>query len=214
MIRLSDYLDYLNKEIIQARKKADENAIQNAKLYAGHEYLKYFRVPRFTMPVIKIDIPLKITDMDSETKYEYKFEPEAFTKELNQKITTLNKEKNLNIPNISLRDIANPEFQKIFQVDFQRPLDQYLAKNIFEPMKITSAVERTELRNLFTETVTSVYRPVYTKLNELYVDPKALKEPEKEKLLVNLHVEMAEEYIRIVKYTDASGKEIEEITVE
>ncbi|MDQ0591720.1 hypothetical protein QFZ37_000089 [Chryseobacterium ginsenosidimutans] len=42
MIKLSDYLNYLNNEIIQARKKADENAIEIAKEYAQHEYLRFF----------------------------------------------------------------------------------------------------------------------------------------------------------------------------
>ena len=67
MIKLSDYLDYLNNEIIQARKKADENAVMIAKEYAKHEYLKFFKVPRYSLPSVKMDIPIKITDIDADS---------------------------------------------------------------------------------------------------------------------------------------------------
>ena len=60
MIKLSDYMDYLNEEIVLARKKADQQAILVAKEYAKDPYLKYFRVPRFTMPSVKMSIPIKI----------------------------------------------------------------------------------------------------------------------------------------------------------
>ena len=74
MVKLSDYLDYLNTEIIQARKAADEYAVKIAKEYADHEYLKYFKVPRYTMQTIKMDIPLKITDIDADSKFNFKNE--------------------------------------------------------------------------------------------------------------------------------------------
>ncbi len=94
MIKLSDYLDYLNNEIIQARKKADENAVLIAKEYARHEYLKYFKVPRYALPCVKMDIPIKITDIDSDPKYNFKLNQDQFVTEMNERIRLANKEKN------------------------------------------------------------------------------------------------------------------------
>ncbi|MEF9479639.1 hypothetical protein OWR28_19600 [Chryseobacterium sp. 1B4] len=93
MIKLSDYLDYLNNEIIQARKKADENAVLIAKEYARHEYLKYFKVPRYALPSVKMDIPIKITDIDSDSKYNFKLNQDQFVTEINERIRLVNKEK-------------------------------------------------------------------------------------------------------------------------
>ena len=66
-MKLSEYLDYLNREVIQARKRADEQAVEMAKVYAKDPYLKFFRVPRFSMPAVKFDIPIKIDDLEMET---------------------------------------------------------------------------------------------------------------------------------------------------
>ena len=82
MIKLSDYLDYLNNEIIQARKKADENTVLVAKEYAKHEYLKFFKAPRYAFPSVKMDIPLKITDISSRSKYNFDLNEEKFLNDI------------------------------------------------------------------------------------------------------------------------------------
>ena len=233
MIKLSDYLDYLNNEIIQARKRADENAVKIAKEYAQHEYLKYFRVPRFSMPTVKMDIPLKITDIDAETKYDFKLIPNLLVKELNEKIEMANKEKVLNIPQITREQIDSPEFKEIFKkvegrdykfirdlntevvkADLRLPVFHFLSANVFSTQDTPTDAEKAEMEKIFTDVILSKHRPVATKLNELYIDPDTSKAADKDKLLVNLHVEMIEEGIRIVRMKDANGKEIEEITFE
>lgn len=233
MIKLSDYLDYLNNEIIQARKRADENAVKIAKEYAQHEYLKYFRVPRFSMPTVKMDIPLKITDIDSETKYDFKIIPDQFVKEVNEKIDLVNSEKKLNIPKVDKDQIDKPEFKEIFKkvenrdykfirdinteiikADLKLPVIHFLSANVFSTQDAISDAEKVEMEKIFADVLISKHRPVSTKLNELYIDPDTSKASDKDKLLVNLHVEMIEEGIRIVRIKDKNGKEIEEITFE
>lgn len=98
MIKLSDYLNYLNAEVVQARQKADETAIEVAKQYAKHEYLKYFSVPRFTMPTVKLNIPLKISELSADTKYNFKIDKAAFLEEVNAEIRTVNANKSLGLP--------------------------------------------------------------------------------------------------------------------
>jgi hypothetical protein len=232
MIKLSDYLDYLNNEIIQARKRADQNAVEMAKEYARHEYLKYFKVPRFSMPTVKMDIPLKITDIDSQTKYDLQLDRNQFVNEVNSRIETLKKiyDRGHDIQKLKLLNIDEQEYNNLFRrveirdnrftrdevlkTNINKTVNEYLQKNFFQPQKITNEKLQSEINKLVTDVIVSKHVPVSTKLNELYIDPDTTKALDKDKILVNLHVEMIEEAIRIVKMTDANGNEIEEITFE
>ncbi len=53
-----------------------------------------------------------------------------------------------------------------------------------------------------------------TKLNDIFIDPDTTKESDKDKILLNLHVVMEDEGIRIVKMRDKDGNELEEIIFE
>jgi len=232
MIKLSDYLDYLNNEIIQARKKADENAVKVAKEYAKHEYLKYFKVPRFSMATVKMDIPLKITDIDSQTKYDFNLNRNQFVNEVNSKIEAVNREKNLKIPLLKESDIKENEFNNLFRrvemrdnrftrdltgevmkTDISKTIGGYLEKNFYQPQNVNNKLKE-EINRIVTDVLVSKHVPVSTKLNELFIDPDTSKANDKDKLMINLHVEMIEEAIRIVRVTDRNGNEIEEITFE
>ncbi|MDR6373088.1 uncharacterized protein YfkK (UPF0435 family) [Chryseobacterium bernardetii] len=231
MIKLSDYLDYLNNEIIQARKKADENAVLIAKEYARHEYLKYFKVPRYALPSVKMDIPIKITDIDSDSKYNFKLNQDQFVTEINERIRLANKEKNLNISEISKRQLQTEEFKTLFstlekndqkfgklpavevlKLDLRKKV-QLLNSGIFRPQE--GATEETdELKDIFSKVLLNKYTLVNAKLNSIYIDPNTSAAEDKDKLFINLHVEMEEEGIRIVSYKDKDGNEIEQITFE
>lgn len=231
MIKLSDYLDYLNNEIIQARKKADENAVLIAKEYARHEYLKYFKVPRYALPSVKMDIPIKITDIDSDSKYNFKLNQDQFVTEINERIRLANKEKNLNIPEISKRQLQTEEFKTLFstlekndqkfgklpavevlKLDLRKKV-QLLNSGIFRPQDGTTE-EIDELKDIFSKVLLNKYTLVNAKLNSIYIDPNTSAAEDKDKLFINLHVEMEEEGIRIVSYKDKDGDEIEQITFE
>lgn len=233
MIKLSDYLDYLHNEIIQARKKADENAIKTAKEYAEHEYLKYFKVPRFSMPTIKMDIPLKISDLDAETEYDVDVENPQFIEEVNDKIDEVNKIKDLKIPNLNLTDIKDNIFKDIFnnikirdnifnrnikenllKSNLNERLSKHLKNNLFKTLDNKEDEHNSELNNIITEVSIRHAKPISSRLNNLFIDPDSTKTEDNNKLMVNLHVEMVEEAIRIVKMKDKDGNEIEEITFE
>lgn len=128
MIKLSDNLDYLNNEIIQARKKADENAVMIAKEYAKHEYLKFFKVPRYSLPSVKMDIPIKITDIDADSKYNFKYSEDQLVEDVNKKIRLVNKEKNLNMTEISKKQLQTREFTSLFKR--LKPETRNLVKNL------------------------------------------------------------------------------------
>ena len=232
MIKLSDYLDYLNNEIIQARKKADENAVLIEKEYARHEYLKYFKVPRYALPSVKMDIPIKITDIDSAPKYNFKLDQNQFVTELNERIRLVNKEKKLNIPEISQKQIQTEEFKTLFsklekndqkfgklpanevlKLDIRNKI-HLLNSGIFRPQERTTEEETDELKDIFSKVLLNKYTLVNAKLNNIYIDPNTSAAEDKDKLFINLHVEMEEEGIRIVSYKDKDGNEIEQITFE
>jgi acetylglutamate synthase len=232
MIKLSDYLDYLYSEIIQARKKADEKSVQVAKEYANHEYLKFFKAPRFTFPSIKMDIPLKVSNISAQSKYDFKLDNEKFLNELNERIVTVNREKQLNISPVTKEEIQSTEFTELFKTLEKK--DQKLVKNIndeikkidispqitllnkrvFPPQDSKVEAERAEMKRILTETIANSYSLVSTKLNDIYIDPNTTGAEDKDKLFINLHIEMEEEGLRIKSITDKNGQPVEEIIFE
>jgi len=232
MIKLSDYLDYLNNEIIQARKRADENAIAIAKEYAKHEYLKYFTAPRYALPSVKMEIPLKITDIDADEKYNFKMNEDQLIGEVNERIRFVNKEKKLNIAEISKKQIQTQEFKSIFKklestdqkfgklpttevvkLDLKSQI-KTLNTGIFRPQDGSSDTEVNELKEIFSSVLLNKYKLVNSKLNNIYIDPNTTSAEDKDKLFINLQVSMEAEGIRIVSYKDKDGKEVEQITFE
>lgn len=237
MIKLSDYLNYLNNEIIQARKKADENAIAIAKEYAQHEYLKFFKVPRYSLPSVKMDIPIKITDIDSDADRDFKLNEPKLVQDVNERILVVNKERQFNIKPISIRNIQTDDFKFLLNnvrgnsrldtsklskiettIDSKTPPTRSIAavpqKPVEKPIEGTSTEEESEvLKEIYTN-VLNKYSLINSKLNNIYIDPNTNSAEDKDKLFINLHVEMEEEGIRIVSYKDKDGKEIEQIIFE
>ena len=232
MIKLSDYLDYLYNEIIQARKKADEKTVLIAKEYAKHEYLKYFKAPRYAFPSVKMDIPLKITDISSLSKYNFDQNKDKFQKEVNEKIQSVNKEKHLNIRSITKDELQNESFSQLFKTlesKDRKPVrnleDEIIKIDVMPQIEslrsgtLKSKYSRTEtetieMKRIFSEVISNSYSLVSTKLNDIFIDPNTSGAVDKDKLFINLHIEMEEEGIRLVTFTDKDGKTVEEIIFE
>lgn len=232
MIKLSDYLDYLYNEIIQARKKADEKTVLVAKEYARHEYLKYFKAPRYAFPSVKMDIPLKITDISSLSKYNFDQNKDKFLKEVNEKIQSVNREKHLNIKSITNDELQNESFSQLFKtleskdrkpvrnledeiikIDVM-PQIESLRSGTLKSKYSRSETETIEMKRIFSEVISNSYSLVSTKLNDIFFDPNTSGAVDKDKLFINLHIEMEEEGIRLVTFTDKDGKTVEEIIFE
>lgn len=232
MIKLSDYLDYLYNEIIQARKKADEKTVLVAKEYARHEYLKYFKAPRYAFPSVKMDIPLKITDISSLSKYNFDQNKDKFLKEVNEKIQSVNSEKHLNIKSITNDELQNESFSQLFKTlesKDRKPVrnleDEIIKIDVMPQIEslrsgtLKSKYSRTEtetieMKRIFSEVISNSYSLVSTKLNDIFIDPNTSGAVDKDKLFINLHIEMEEEGIRLVTFTDKDGKTVEEIIFE
>ncbi|WP_294304730.1 hypothetical protein [uncultured Chryseobacterium sp.] len=234
MIRLSDYLNYLNNEIIQARKKADENAVMIAKEYAQHEYLKFFKVPRYSLPNVKMDIPIKITDIDADADRNFKLNETKFITEVNERILLVNKQKLLNIQPVSVKNIRNEDFKILLNTvraggsitarattnpvpEIRMPgkrIPVISEKPIERPIDGTSDETESEALKAIYADVLNKYSLINSKLNNIYIDPNTNSAEDKDKLFINLHVEMEEEGIRIVTLKDKDGKEVEQIIFE
>lgn len=233
MVKLSDYMDYLNEEIVQARKKADEQAVIIAKEYAKHPYLKYFRVPRFTMPSVKLSIPIKISELDSDTSYKFEMDDNQFLKDVNTKIELLNKEKNLKLVPINKNTLKGDNLKSVIadlkkgntkpitkpndnllKVDLKKPVLDLIKIRNFNVSADVASVENAELEKILKESLANRYKPISSKLNNIYFDPNTSDEKDKGKILLTLNVEMVEEGIRIHNAKDEKGNKIEEIIFE
>ena len=167
MVKLSDYMDYLNEEIVQARKKADEQAVIIAKEYAKHPYLKYFRVPRFTMPSVKLSIPVKISELDSDTSYKFEMDDNQFLKDVNTKIELVNKEKNLKLVPINKNTLKGDNIKSVIadlkkdntkpitkpndnllKVDLKKPVLDLIKIRNFNVSADVASVENAELEKI------------------------------------------------------------------
>lgn len=231
MIRLSDYLNYLFQEIVQARKQADQVSVQVAKEYAEDDYLKYFKVPRYSMPSLKMDIPVKIADIDEDNVYTLDIKPDQLQKEINDKIVTVNRIKDLNIDKLTKVQVKNytqpiihnlktsdHEILRDRFIKLQKPEREEILKkldpSIFRTQEKSSAKESKELENIVNNTVLDHYKLVDSNLNNLYIDPDTTSAEDEDRIFINLHVEMEEEGIRITELQDEDGNDIEQITFE
>lgn len=233
MIKLSDYMDYLNEEIVLARKKADEQAIVMAQEYAKDPYLKYFRVPRFTMPSVKLSIPVKISELDADTSYKFKMDETEFIKDINTRIEKVNTEKNLKIVPINKKSIERTNMKRviadlekgnskvinkpkdnILKIDLKKPVQDLIKIKKFNVSAEVASVENDEMEKILKESLQNRYKPISSKLNDIYFDPNTSDEKDKGKILLTLNVEMVEEGIRIHHATDEKGNKIEEIIFE
>lgn len=238
MIKLSDYLDYLSNEVIQARKNMDLHSIANAKMYSEHEYLKYFKAPRFTMPVIKLDIPIKISDLDSETKYNFKMDKEFFLYEVNKKLSVIEKKHDIILEHFTKKDMETKSFSdtvKLFEKKDQRYIKDLnpkinidnIKKPIIQPRLSTSVTEVTnkivdnklikiEIDNAISASFKKLFKPAATKLNDIYISPDILssKGAVDDKILLKLNVELVEENLKITKIKNDDGSIVEEIVLD
>ena len=226
-------MDYLNEEIVLARKKADQQAVNMAKEYAKHPYLKYFRVPRFTMPSVNLSIPIKISELDSDTSYEFKMDETAFLNDVNTKIEKINKEKNLSLIPIEKETLLGKNIKSVIldlekrnestiskpndtitKIDFSKPVLDLIIKKPFTVTAKMASIENDEMEKILKESFINRYKPISSKLNDIYFDPNTSEEKDKDKILLTLNVEMVEEGIRIHNATDDKGNKIEEIIFE
>lgn len=64
MIKLGDYIGQMVSELTVARMQADLEAIRVAELYANHELLRHFPVPRMRLKDIDIDMSVVVLKAD------------------------------------------------------------------------------------------------------------------------------------------------------
>ena len=61
MPKLGEFIGALLSDVVQARVRADLEAVRVAEAYSGHELLKHLPVPRFRLPDITVDVPVLVT---------------------------------------------------------------------------------------------------------------------------------------------------------
>lgn len=235
MIKLSDYLNYLNSEVVQACKNADEKSIRVAKEYAANDILRCFPAPRYTMPSVKLSIPIKIARQNTRLKYNFKMNDDAFINDVNSKVRQINKEKNLDLKFINRRTLTNPKLAKIIESleknndIFVKDIDDNLYKaGLFEYLAVTLKERKLpapddkgksqsgiqEMGLILIDAFRKNHTLIDANLKDVFIDPDTSKETDKGKILLMLNVEMVEEGIRIRSAKDEDGNTVEEIVFE
>ncbi|MEO0733335.1 MAG: hypothetical protein AAFZ52_10910 [Bacteroidota bacterium] len=235
MITLTDYLTYLNSQFVDARRQADLAAIATARAYAEDEYLQHFKVPRFTMPVIKLKVPIKIDAVNQETRYDFELNEKDFLGLINKRFQLLMRQYETKLRPFD-RDhfgsrLLQEYFRELDQLDggFVRDVDHALDYDrvatiydkLFPPNHPNGNPEfpkqlQLALRQALFDAFKQQFRPTITNINNLAVTPQAsgLAADDSEKLLLQLDLEMVEESIQLRKITDENGNVIEEILVD
>lgn len=71
MPTLKDYLGSLVRDLNHARVIADVETANIAKMYAEHDLLKHFSIPRMKIQDTELTIPIAIDDLDSSVEKDY-----------------------------------------------------------------------------------------------------------------------------------------------
>ncbi len=231
--KLSDYLDYLYNEVIQARKQADLASIKMAKEYANDAYLKFFKAPRFAFPSVKLEIPIKITYIDGKVKYDFKMDETKFLETVNTEIIKKNKESNLSIKTITPEDIQTESFQKkiktietkdqrftklnsknLSKLDKDQDFTSLFRHGNFIKSDDGNKESQIALNQIVQKALLDQFVPVEANLKNIFIDPNTSSPSDKDKIMVKLFVEMVDEGVKINYATDAKGNKIEEITID
>lgn len=77
-ITLSEYVGYIFKEIVQARKLSDQASKAIAIEYSKDPILKEFSVPRFKIPEMELSIPVVVSGAKFTTLLQFRMTQEAF----------------------------------------------------------------------------------------------------------------------------------------
>jgi hypothetical protein len=64
MPKLGEFIGALLSDAVQARVRADLEAVKIAEVYSGHELLKHLSVPRFRLPDITVDVPVLVSSVE------------------------------------------------------------------------------------------------------------------------------------------------------
>ncbi|WP_116126979.1 hypothetical protein [Lewinella sp. IMCC34183] len=234
MITLTDYLDYLNSELLEARRRADEAAIATARAYAEHEYLQHFRAPRFTMPAIKLRLPVRVDDVEERTKYNFHLRPTEFLNGLNDRLAKLGEQHGTVVEPVGEEILQSDRFRNLI-VKLEKEDRAYVPgiKHALPLSVVSGVLTRPVIRDTFhvqdsaPELQTGIqhavhgalqeqFQAVSSRLDRIHVTPQAgsMQEGDSEKLLLELDIDLVEEGVRIRRITQDDGTVREELTID
>lgn len=75
MAKLGEFIGALLADAVQARVRADMEALKIAEAYSGHELLRHMPVPRFRLPDISVDFPVMVDEVVGEGGESQLFSP-------------------------------------------------------------------------------------------------------------------------------------------
>lgn len=148
MPTLKDYLGCLVKDINYARVIADVESANIAKMYAEHDLLKYFSIPRMKIQDTELTIPIAIDELEQSAEKDYQpinntdFYAKTYAEIKNVfKISSFNREVSTPLRKLILSHIDTLEKTLKSDADIKTSLFAY-CKNVSEStIKILSSNE-------------------------------------------------------------------------
>jgi hypothetical protein len=133
MPNLGDFLGSLMGEMAIARFRADAETARIAELYASHDLLKHFAVPRYRLPEVSIDIPVLLPGGEVDTELPGRLKPNQVLPLFE---TTLEKQlarQNITVPQAApwrktLRNRVHRELANVLGPDLQPTAEQIVDK--------------------------------------------------------------------------------------
>lgn len=201
MPTLKDYLGSLVRDLNHARVIADVETANIAKMYAEHDLLKHFSIPRMKIQETEFTIPIAIDELDQSSEIDYqpidnkRFYAKAYAEVKNVfKVSSFNKD----VSTLLRKDIY-------LQIDHLEKVIKS-GENITESLQFFSE----ELSNKAIEIIAK-NKQEYSLLKKMIKEKKLNHQQIKEQLITNLATRLQKE----IKPREITGKiENAQITVE
>lgn len=217
MPNLGDFIGGLIGEVALARFRADAETARIAEMYASHELLKHFSVPRYRLPEVNIEVPAIFPDGEVDTEMPGKLRPNQvlplFESAFEQ---TLARQGISILPTApwrkTLRNRINRELREILGSDLQPTADQIAEKllgavgkvpNISKEVKETLPKIATEMRRDLMQRIL-LARASATRI-QVMVNTASIREVSDPDRIVRLRLSLREDSVEWVTIETEQG---------
>ncbi|MEO0470558.1 MAG: hypothetical protein AAF206_13110 [Bacteroidota bacterium] len=222
-LKLSEYLGHLNQEVVRGRMQGDLRAIEVAKAYASDKLLRHFSAPHYLMPLVRMDIPVRVSSAELRHQYQFRFLKEDFVSDFNQRLNAFNRVEGLRIPLFKADELPDQDMEMWLErlqeepETFRDDLDTWLDKSIEaaawekifirkNAVKKLPAEQRQAIRAMSMETMKTFFVPIRREVKDIIFDTGGAGQGSND-MVINIHVEMLDEGFRLMK-TDENEPEI------
>ncbi len=210
-------------EINKARMHSDMQAIKIAKMYANDDLLKYLPIPRLRLPNVELNVPVLISEVNTEKSYSIKEGDKKKIISEFQNIVSSEFEKNIKSSFNEIRSKINKTItdninEKISLTNTEEDLsvsinscltgisktldESKIIRDINENQNFLKNTKINMLKVLLSHSI-----PGDEKLKEIAIEPETakIKEIGDKGIILNLKLSISENAVEWVEITDSKG---------